>query len=193
IGHQEYGWQFVGSDVNPVAVATCDTIIKSNACLKGAISTRLQSQPKNLFGGIWEEKERFDLTLCNPPFHTSESAMLDESQRKWRGVKGKTNEKKPTLNFGGTAPELWCDGGEAGFITRMVKESVQYGDRCVWFTSLVARQGNLETIYRTLKQAGARQVKTIEMAQGQKISRFVAWSFLENDQIDYWKDNYWQS
>jgi 23S rRNA (adenine1618-N6)-methyltransferase len=75
----------------------------------------------------------------------------------------------------------------------MVKESVQYADRCFWFTSLVARQGNLDTIYRTLKDVGARQVKTIDMAQGQKISRFVAWSFLEDDQIDYWKDNYWQN
>ncbi|MGB5998213.1 MAG: RlmF-related methyltransferase, partial [Marinomonas sp.] len=43
------------------------------------------------------------------------------------------------------------------------------------------------------KEAGARQVKTIEMAQGQKISRFVAWSFLQDDQIDYWQDNHWQS
>lgn len=194
IGHQEYGWQFVGSDVNPVAVATCDTIVKSNACLKGAISVRLQTQPVKLFDGVWKEKDRFDLTLCNPPFHTSESAMIDESQRKWRGVKGKKpTTEKPVLNFGGTAAELWCDGGEAGFVSRMVKESVQYADRCFWFTSLVARQGNLDAIYRTLKDVGARQVKTIEMAQGQKISRFVAWSFLADDQIDYWKDNYWQS
>jgi 23S rRNA (adenine1618-N6)-methyltransferase len=162
--------------------------------LKGAVIARLQTHSAKIFDGVWEEKDRFDLTLCNPPFHTSESAMIDESQRKWRGVKGKrASTEKPVLNFGGTAPELWCDGGEAGFVSRMVKESVQYADRCFWFTSLVARQGNLDTIYRTLKDVGARQVKTIDMAQGQKISRFVAWSFLEDDQIDYWKDNYWQS
>ena len=195
IGHQEYAWQFVGSDVNPIAVATCDTIIKSNACLKTAVDVRLQTQSNKVFEGVWKTQDRFDLTLCNPPFHTSESAMADESQRKWRGVKGKQekNISKPVLNFGGTAPELWCDGGEAGFITRMIKESLEYADRCFWFTSLVARQGNLEAIYRVLKEVGAKQVKTIEMAQGQKISRFVAWSFLEDNQIDYWKDNYWES
>ncbi|WP_133012323.1 23S rRNA (adenine(1618)-N(6))-methyltransferase RlmF [Marinomonas flavescens] len=197
IGHQEYGWQFVGSDVNPIAVATCDTIIKSNACLKGAVSVRLQNNTATLFAGIWKEQERFDVVLCNPPFHTSEAAMQDESKRKWRGVKGKESTKstttKPVLNFGGTAPELWCDGGEAGFVSRMIKESVHYSDRCFWFTSLVARQSNLDAIYRTLKEVGARQIKTIEMAQGQKISRFVAWSFLQDSQIDYWQDNYWQS
>lgn len=194
IGHQEYGWQFVGSDVNPVAVATAETIVKSNSCLKGAINIRLQSQPSKLFDGIWKDKERFDVVLCNPPFHTSESAMTGEAKRKWRGVKGeKVPTEKPLLNFGGTAPELWCEGGEAGFVSRMVKESVAYGERCFWFTSLVARQSNLDAIYRALKEAGARQVKTIEMAQGQKISRFVAWSFLQPDQMDYWQDNYWQS
>nr|WP_264194050.1 23S rRNA (adenine(1618)-N(6))-methyltransferase RlmF [Marinomonas algarum] len=192
IGHQEYGWQFVGSDVNPVAVATCDTIVKSNACLKGAISVRLQTQASQLFAGIWKDQERFDVTLCNPPFHANESTMASESQRKWRGVKGKSiNMAKPRLNFGGTAAELWCEGGEVGFITRMVKESVHYADRCFWFTSLVARQENLDAIYRVLKTVGARQVKTINMAQGQKMSRFVAWSFLAEDQADYWQDHYW--
>ncbi|WP_438941491.1 23S rRNA (adenine(1618)-N(6))-methyltransferase RlmF [Marinomonas transparens] len=195
IGHQSYGWQFVGSDVNPVAVATCDTIIKSNACLKGNIFARLQAKEDKMFDGIWNAQERFDLTLCNPPFHTSEAAMVGENQRKWRGVKSRASSDgaKPTLNFGGTAAELWCDGGEVGFVSRMAKESVQYADRCFWFTSLVARQENLDAIYRALKEVGARQVKTIEMAQGQKISRFVAWSFLADDQIDFWQDNYWQS
>lgn len=213
IGHQEYGWQFVGSDVNPVAVATCETIIKSNACLKGAISARLQTESSKLFQGVWKDKERFDVTLCNPPFHTSEAAMESENQRKWRGVKGKSAKStssrslsfeqksahqksaqpsSPVLNFGGTAPELWCEGGEVGFVSRMVKESAQYAERCFWFTSLVARQENLEAIYRVLNNVGAKQVKTIKMAQGQKVSRFVAWSFLDTEQMDYWQDTYWQ-
>lgn len=194
IGHQEYGWQFVGSDVNPVAVATSETIVKSNSCLKGVVSIRQQSQPSKLFDGIWHDEERFDLVLCNPPFHTSESAMTGETKRKWRGVKGEAPKtEKPVLNFGGTAAELWCEGGEAGFVSRMVKESVQYAERCFWFTSLVARQSHLESIYRVLKDVGATQVRTIKMAQGQKISRFVAWSFLDGSQMAYWQDNYWKS
>ncbi|MCV2403964.1 23S rRNA (adenine(1618)-N(6))-methyltransferase RlmF [Marinomonas sp. C2222] len=194
IGHQEYSWQFVGSDVNPVAIATCDTIIKSNSSLKGAIETRLQTNQNKVFDGIWKEKDRFDITLCNPPFHTSEAAMQSESSRKWRGVKAKQNQSSPPkLNFGGSAAELWCEGGETGFICRMVKESEQYANQCFWFTSLVSRQENLDKIYKALKDIGAKQVKTVSMAQGQKISRFVAWSFLDDSQIDYWKGYYWQS
>lgn len=193
IGHQEYGWQFVGSDINPIAIATSEAIIQSNSCLKGNIKVRLQSDPQQIFSGVWQAQERFDVTLCNPPFHTSETVMKSENQRKWRGLKGQSNRPTNSLNFGGNADELWCEGGEAGFICRMIKESQRYGEHCFWFTSLVARQENLATIYRQLKTQGATQVRTIEMAQGQKISRFVAWSFLESNQIDYWKDTYWQA
>ncbi|BFM49893.1 23S rRNA (adenine(1618)-N(6))-methyltransferase RlmF [Marinomonas sp. THO17] len=196
VGHQEYGWQFVGSDVNSIAVATASTIVKSNSCLKEAISIRQQANQEHIFDGVWQADERFDLTMCNPPFHTSESAMQQESQRKWRGLKGgkpagsMANNKR--LNFGGTAAELWCEGGEVGFISRMIRESQAVADQCFWFTSLVARHSNLERLKRELQKVGAKQVKVIEMAQGQKISRFIAWSFLGDDQIDYWRDFYWQ-
>lgn len=197
VGHQEYGWQFVGSELNPIAAATASTIVKSNSCLKGAVTIRQQTSQQHIFEGIWQANERFDVTLCNPPFHSSESAMQQESQRKWRGLKGgkkpvDTPAKKTALNFGGTAAELWCEGGEAGFISRMIRESQAFADQCFWFTSLVARQSNLDILQRELKQIGAKQVKVVEMAQGQKISRFIAWSFLGEDQIDYWRDYYWQ-
>ena len=193
IGHQEYGWQFVGADINPIAIATSEAIIKSNSCLKGNVNVRLQAEHNQVFKGVWQDSERFDLTLCNPPFHTSEAVMKSENQRKWRGLKDKPNASASKLNFGGTQAELWCEGGEAGFIGRMVKESVAFGERCFWFTSLVARQENLELIYKQLSAVGAKQVRTIEMAQGHKVSRFVAWSFLAPDQVDYWQDTYWSN
>ncbi|MBM6551003.1 23S rRNA (adenine(1618)-N(6))-methyltransferase RlmF [Marinomonas ostreistagni] len=192
IGSQEYGWQFVGSDVNPTAVQAASLIVDANPSLKKRVSIRQQQQAERIFAGVWQDDELFDVTLCNPPFHSSEAAMSSENKRKWRGLNAKADAKKGTLNFGGHGPELWCDGGEAGFITRMIKESVAFKERCFWFTSLVARRDNLPSIYRALEQAGAIQVKTIEMAQGQKVSRFVAWSFLEDAQIDYWRDTRWR-
>jgi len=52
-------------------------------------------------------------------------------------------------------------------------------DACIWFTTLVSKQENLPLIYKALKNVNALQVKTIDMAQGQKISRIVAWTFFE--------------
>ncbi|GAB3484069.1 23S rRNA (adenine(1618)-N(6))-methyltransferase RlmF [Marinomonas epiphytica] len=192
IGRQEYGWQFVGSDVNPVAIATSDTIVRSNPALKDTIAVRLQTEKNAIFSGIWKANERFDVTLCNPPFHASNDAMSNENQRKWRGLKKAPQGAASKLNFGGTDLELWCEGGETGFITRMITESIEFRDQCYWFTSLVARKESLNSIYNALQKAGAVQVKTIEMAQGNKVSRFVAWSFLANDQRDYWQDTYWR-
>ena len=192
IGHREYGWQFVGSDINPVAVDTAQTIVRSNACLASEISVRLQTNKASIFAGIWQPEERFDLTLCNPPFHTSAAAMAAESDRKWRGLKTAKTDQQAKLNFGGQAAELWCDGGEVAFVSKMIRESKAYGDQCYWFTSLVAKQASLAAIYGELAQVGAKQVRTIEMAQGQKVSRFVAWSFLQSDQQHYWQDTYWQ-
>lgn len=190
IGSQEYGWQFVGSDVNPVAIQAAQAVVDANASLKKRIKLRLQKDSQSIFDDIWQNEDLFDVTLCNPPFHASEANMVSENKRKWRGLKGDSNNS--TLNFGGHAPELWCEGGEAGFVTRMIKESVNYKDRCFWFTSLVARKENLAAVYRALEEAGAVQVKTVEMAQGQKISRFVAWSFLEPAQVDFWRDTRWR-
>lgn len=191
IGRQEYGWQFVGSDINSVAVETAKTIVRSNSGLTGAIDCRLQSNPLNIFKGIWQDKERFDVTLCNPPFHSTSSKMQSESRRKWKGLNKAPNDTEPKLNFGGQGNELWCEGGEEGFIKRMIEESVQFGEQCYWFTSLVSKQASLGSLYKQLKAVGAQEVKTIDMAQGQKVSRFVAWTFLMPDQQDYWRDYYW--
>ena len=40
-------------------------------------------------------------------------------------------------NFGGKANELWCNGGEALFIKRMIKQSLQHKNNVGVFTTLV--------------------------------------------------------
>ncbi|NVO04315.1 MAG: 23S rRNA (adenine(1618)-N(6))-methyltransferase RlmF, partial [Bacteroidetes bacterium] len=71
IGNKEYGWYFVGSDIDPIAIESANKIIDTNASLKGNIEIRLQNNPKNIFEGIIQKDEVFDLTICNPPFHAS--------------------------------------------------------------------------------------------------------------------------
>ncbi|NOS96809.1 MAG: RlmF-related methyltransferase, partial [Methylotenera sp.] len=81
------------------------------------------------------------------------------------------------LNFGGQSAELYCDGGEVAFVSRMIEESVQFKNQCTWFTTLISKAASLPSVYSALKKAHALKVKTIAMAQGQKQSRIVAWSF----------------
>ncbi len=177
IGQRMYGWRFVGSDIDATALANARRIVKSNA-LDAVIELRLQVSPVHIFKGIIGEGETFDLSLCNPPFHASIDEASAGSRRKWHNL-GRGGAVAPRLNFGGQGAELYCEGGEQVFIRRMIQESVQFAPQCRWFTTLVSKAASLPCIYRALKQAGVADMKTIDMTQGQKRSRIVAWTFVE--------------
>lgn len=176
IGHRAYGWQFVGSDIDPAALDNAQRILDGNPGLNEVIELRLQSSGKAIFSGIVKPGEVFDLSMCNPPFHASLPDAHAGTQRKWKNL-GKQNHKKPLLNFGGQGAELWCEGGEAAFVCRMIEESVQHQAGFRWFTTLISKSASLPLVYRALKKAGVQDCRTIEMAQGQKKSRLVAWTF----------------
>jgi len=71
----------------------------------------------------------------------------------------------------------------------MIKQSVTYAQNCLWFTTLVSKKENLQVIYKLLKRERPFVIKTIEMKQGQKISRILAWSFLTKKEQKQWHKN----
>jgi 23S rRNA (adenine1618-N6)-methyltransferase len=176
IGTHEYGWDFVGSDIDPVAIQSTQNIIQNNPTISDKIEVRLQISPDHFFKGIIQPDEVFDVSICNPPFHASLEEATTGTQRKIKNLGGKKSPK-PTLNFGGQNAELWCEGGEENFIKKMIEESAMMPHKCRWFTTLVSKKEHLPSIYQALKRVKAYEVKTIDMAQGQKISRIVAWRF----------------
>ena len=175
LGQREYGWAFVGTELDATALASALRILAANPDLGAAIQVRRQAEARAVFAGVVGADERFDLSLCNPPFHGSMREVREASQAKWRKL-GR-DSRRPLRNFGGQGAELWCEGGEAGFIRRMITESLDLRDRVRWFTTLVSSSASLPAVHRALRQAGALDIRTVPMAQGQKQSRFVAWSF----------------
>lgn len=180
IGQREYGWRFVGTDIDETALRSAKTIVQANR-LDASIELRQQADARRLLTGIIGPAERFDLTLCNPPFHASAGEATRGSQRKWRNL-GKLDPSRrlPTLNFGGQAAELWCPGGEAAFITRLADESRDHAEHVRWFSTLVSKAGNVAPLTARLRRLDAAQVRVVDMAQGQKRSRFVAWTFSDS-------------
>jgi 23S rRNA (adenine1618-N6)-methyltransferase len=176
IGASAYGWDFVGSEIDPIAIQSANNIIVSNPSLSGKIECRLQASSAHIFKGIIKADEFFDVSICNPPFHASLAEATAGNQRKVKNLGGKNAHN--TLNFGGKSSELWCEGGEVSFIRKMIEESTTIPNQCRWFTSLVSKKENLPSIYHALEKAKVRKTSTIDMAQGQKVSRIVAWSFL---------------
>ncbi len=179
LGQAEYGWSFVASDIDGAALRSAAANVRGNG-LEGLIELRLQHARGSLFAGVVQAQDRFHLTLCNPPFHASAREAAQGSQRKLRnlgGDKSTPRGKPPLLNFGGQANELWCTGGEASFLRRMFRESVDVQAQVLWFSALVAKREHLADIHRQLARSGALDVREVAMAQGSKQSRFVAWTF----------------
>ena len=190
IGNKEYGWSFVGSDVEPVAIKSASQIIETNATLKGNVELRLQPNSKDIFRGIIHNDEHFDLTICNPPFHASFEEAQSGTLRKLSNLNHKriTNA---TLNFGGQHKELWCEGGEEKFVQTMISQSKQIPFSCFWFSTLISKQSHLTSAHIALKFAEAIEVKTIPMSQGNKTSRILAWTYLNQEQQKKWMNTRW--
>ena len=185
IGSSVYDWNFLGSDIELESIKSVENIVNSNEILKNKIECKLQTNPENIFTGIIKADDFYDFTLCNPPFHKSLKDAMDGNKRK---VQNLTKQKttKSALNFGGKNNELWCKGGEIAFITNMIKESFEFKNNVFWFTTLVSKKENLPIIYKALKDLKVSEIKTIDMSQGQKITRVVAWTFFnKNQQREY--------
>ncbi len=207
IGVTSYDWSFVGSDVDDVAVKSAKAIASKNSVLAHKFQVRKQANRASIFNGVIEANERFTFTMCNPPFHKSAQEALSGTRRKTsnltrnkqkrsgakftdnreQGFGHRTSKlqgknaayqgKDANLNFAGQANELWCEGGELAFIQRMVQESVAVKDNVKWFTCLVSKSAHLKPIKTSIDYYGAAQCKVIDMGQGSKLSRFVAWTF----------------
>ncbi|MEN9908202.1 MAG: hypothetical protein RLZZ540_1351 [Bacteroidota bacterium] len=186
IGNVVYNWSFVGTDIDEKALNNCSKIIEANPKLIDVISLQQQLEPRFVFKNIITPEDKFAFTICNPPFHKSAEEASKGSLRKVNNLENKKSTKA-VLNFGGQHSELWCEGGELGFITQMIYESARYPMQCLWFTSLVSKQSHLGSLYKTLNKVNAAQIKTIDMAQGQKTSRILAWTFLTETQQKNWK------
>lgn len=200
LGVQSYGWQFVGSDVDPVAIDNAQQIFARNPKISRKLRCRLQSNPQHVFSGIINQDDRFDVTLCNPPFHASLAEANAGTARKLtnlaanraakssqKGSYKSTNMDTAVLNFGGQKAELWCDGGEKQFLGNMIRESHLFASQCLWFTTLVSKKENLQPAQAMLQKLKAYEVKVIDMHQGNKITRILAWTFLTVEQQLLWQ------
>lgn len=190
IGVTEYDWKFIGSDIDPKSIASAQNIVNSNSSLKDKIECRLQKNPKDVFHGIIGKEDKIDLTICNPPFHSSIEDAQKGTRRKIKNLSGK-KVKTPELNFAGISNELICDGGEYQFIQNMIRESKNISKNCYWFSTLVSKQSNLKGIYKLLEKIEASQIKTIPMETGNKSSRIVAWTFLSKEEQKKWRETRW--
>ena len=192
IGVTEYDWKFIGSDIDPKAIASAQNIIDSNSAIKDKVECRLQKKSQDVLHSIISKKDKIDLIICNPPFHSSLAEAQKGSRRKVRNLSGK-NTKTPRLNFSGISSELICEGGEYKFIQNMIGESKEFSKNGYWFSTLVSKQSNLKGIYKMLENIEANQITTVPLGTGNKSSRIVAWTFLSLEEQKAWRESRWKT
>ncbi len=202
LGNRSYQWQFVASDIDPQSIKNATQILDKNTGLREAIDCRLQPNANHTFTDIIKTGECFDLTVCNPPFHESLEQGQQGSLQKWQNLNKTGNSQNSAkskeavklkeavrLNFGGQKAELWCKGGELRFVSNMIKESRRFKSQVLWFSCLVSKKDNLKALKFALKKVNAEQVQVVKMHQGNKITRFLAWSFFNAEQQLKWCNN----
>ena len=175
IGNRDYGWSFIGSEIDPTSLENAQTIIDDNKKLKH-IELRFQKNSRDIFLGVLKSNEFVDACICNPPFHASVEEAQKGSIRKIRNLNKGKNVKSAKLNFGGVSNELITNGGEKQFIFNMIKQSVRFSKNIGWFTTLVSKESIVPAILSSLRANGAK-TKIIEMEHGNKKSRIVCWKF----------------
>lgn len=175
IGTAVYNWNFVAVDIETKSLEQANQIINKNQRLQNKVHLRLQLNKKNILKGIVLENDYFDAVICNPPFFKSAKEAAFQSTRKIKGLT-KSKPTKITNNFSGLHNELWCDGGERLFLLNLIYESNLFKTQVNWFTSLVSNEDNLKVCFKELKKIKANY-QIIEMSQGNKKSRILAWKF----------------
>ena len=179
IGSQTYGWDFVGTEIDPISARSARSLVSANPCLTNHVTILVQKDPTSIFRGIIRAGDRYDLTMCNPPFHASPELARSANRKKGKNLGGSGQKSgRPRLNFGGKNAELWCPGGELKFAKTMIEESVGFANQVGWFSCLVSKRENVIPLTKRLSRLESTQTQVIEMSQGQKRSRILAWRFL---------------
>ena len=174
LGHAEYGWSFVGSDVDDASLASAAAIVRAN---DAPVELRKQASAEHVLAGVLPS-EGCAFTLCNPPFYASAEEEAAAAARKWKGLRRKSGGA--SRSFGGREHELWCPGGEKRFVTNHIRESAQQPRAALWFTSLVSAEKNLPKLLAELEKVQPARVEQLSVTTGNKAMRVLAWSFMED-------------
>lgn len=111
---------------------------------------------------------KVDFVMCNPPFYESKEAM----------EKTFSKESPPSAVCTGAEVEMICEGGDAGFASRILEESVELGEKVQWYTAMMGRLESVEGLVKKLKEKGCRNWVVGMLKPGGKTRRWVVgWSW----------------
>ncbi|CAI6330466.1 unnamed protein product [Periconia digitata] len=112
-----------------------------------------------------------DFTICNPPFFTSAAEMSSS-------LAGSKKALPPSSICTGAEVEMVCPGGDLGFATRILHESLTLRQKVRWYTTLLGKLDSAKQLITLLKQHDINNWAVCAIDAGGKTKRWVVgWSF----------------
>ncbi|KAI0148346.1 hypothetical protein F4776DRAFT_660516 [Hypoxylon sp. NC0597] len=165
---QRPSWSFIATDVDAKSLAYA----RKNARLNN-LESRIRVVDRSVTDCLIPLDElgleTIDFVMVNPPFYTSEAELMDLARQKFR---------PPNTACTGAPIEMVCDGGEIGFVRRIINESLVLGERVQWYTSMLGKRSSLAVLIDTLKSHSVSNYAVTAFIQGNKTRRWaIGWSF----------------
>jgi 23S rRNA (adenine1618-N6)-methyltransferase len=159
-----------GSDIDTHSLDDAQRNVDDNK-LSSRIKLRLSSPEDPLIPLDKLGIDRLDFVMCNPPFYSSEEDMA-----RAYGIK----EMPPSAVCTGSTNEMICEGGDVGFVSRILEESLVLRERVQWYSSMLGRLASLQQLVAKLREHGVTNFAVTNLKAGHKTRRWaVAWSFCD--------------
>ncbi|KAK5676404.1 hypothetical protein LTS10_011217 [Elasticomyces elasticus] len=163
------GWRMFGSDIDSHSLDFAQKNIKANN-MDSRIRIHQSPNPASPLIPLDAMRvEELDFVLTNPPFYSSSQDMLDSYTNK---------SAPPSAVCTGAENEMICPGGDVGFITRILEESLVLRERVQWYTAMVGKMSSLQSVVALLKGEGVTNFAVCALQAGFRTKRWaVGWSF----------------
>lgn len=168
-------WYFIkraesnkGADIDDESLKWAAKNVESNR-LQDRITLIKSARDKPIIPFKETGLERIDFTMTNPPFYTSEQEMLDSASKK---------NLPPATACTGAPVEMVTDGGEVGFVSRILLQSLELREKVQWYTAMFGFLSSVAKVVELLHEHGIDNFAVTEFVQGVKTRRWaIAWSF----------------
>ncbi|KAK6827331.1 hypothetical protein PG987_010672 [Apiospora arundinis] len=176
-------WSFIATDIDEKSLACARRNVELNELeSRVQVVERKSGAPDVPLIPLDElDRDRIDFVMTNPPFYESEEELRDLAARKAlppaSACTGAPHEMVYSVD-NQNENETKREGGEVGFIQRLLDESLVLRERVQWYTAMVGKQSSLGIVVDRLRAASIDNYAVAQFVQGHKTRRWaVGWSF----------------
>ncbi|WVO19840.1 uncharacterized protein IAS62_001130 [Cryptococcus decagattii] len=162
--------RIVATEIDEGSYHHAKATLEKNNIPSSSISIVKSPTPDPILFPLLQSKgkcEEWDFTICNPPFFASTQEMLQGVE-----LKDRQAHAAPTASDN----ELITRGGELAFITSMIRESIDIGQRCTWYTTLVGKYSSLQPLIETLRDLKIDNYFITNIKQSRTSRWILGWS-----------------